>query len=127
MQVQRIQSNNYSTNFGAGRITLDRIGSKELLQYDSIKKIAEENKLDLDIIKGGETKYRPKSDLYIAVAKQDYNERPYIIKGVGCTTAKKKAKAEEASASVYDAVLKALEKLEQNIQKRTGIKPNFIK
>ena len=126
MQVQRIQNNNYNTNFGAGRITLDKISSKELLQYDSIKRIAEENKLDLDIIKGRETKYLPKSDLYIAVAKQDYNETQSLI-GVGCTMAEKNVKAEEASATVYDAVVKALEKLAQNIQKRTGIKPDFIK
>ena len=128
MQVHRVQNNNhYRTNFGAGMITLEGLNANEIMpQYDNIKKIAETCNLDLFIGKWNESKYFPKSYGYTVVAKQEMKELSCIVRGVGLTLKSKESQASELSVAIYDAVIKAVESLAINIEKHTGIKPEFL-
>jgi hypothetical protein len=127
MQIQKIQNNNYNTNFGAGMIKLKNIELKDLLQFDTIKRIAEEDSLDLFISKGKESKYLPRNNNYNVVAKRDIDKFPYSAYGFSCMLTSKTAQSEEVSAKLLELVKTSVDKLAENIKKHTGTKPEFMK
>jgi hypothetical protein len=127
MQVQRVQYNFKSPSFNAGKVNLVHLDKKELLVYDTIKKIAEDNKLDLSIKKGKESKFFPKDDFYFVFAAKQMDKYPFVAYGMGCTIVNKQAQAEDLSVKLYDAVINSIEKLVDNILKYTGIRPEVIK
>lgn len=71
MQIMKVQSNHYCTTFGAGNVMLKNVNPNRFSKYDEIKRIAEEDKLDISIRKADDSKYLPKNDLYIVIAKQE--------------------------------------------------------
>lgn len=127
MEVQKLQNNNIKPSFCAGNVILNRISEKELFQYDIIKKIAQEDKLDLNITKSEESKYFPQSNCYIVIARQEMNTYPYMARGVDCLILNKKSETKEVSAKLYNSVIKSVERLAVKILECTGKRPEFLK
>ena len=126
MQVQRISNNNNNTIFRAGIITLKNIELRDLLQFNTIKRIAEKDGLDLFIAKGKETKYLPRNNCYNVIAKRDIDKFPYTAYGFSYMITNKTAQAEEVSTKLLETVKTSVDKLAENIKKRTGTKPEFM-
>ena len=127
MQIQRVQNTKNNTNFGAGIITLKNIELKDLLQFDKIKRIAEEDSLDLFISKGKESKSLSGNYSYNAIAKRDIDKFPYSAYGFSYMLTNKTDQAEEVSAKLLEVVKTSVDKLAENIKIRTGTKPEFMK
>ena len=133
MQIMKVQSNNYNTAFGAGNVTLKNINPNHFSKYDEIQRIAEEDKLDISIRKADDSKYLPKNDLYIVIAKQDVEQSvagrgkfKLPVHGTSCAISKKNALAGELSEKLYEAVIKSVENLADTIEKHIGQKPKFL-
>ncbi len=111
------------TNFGAGNVQLTRIAPESIPSLKAIKKIAEDKGMDIFITKNKETKYLPKEDMYIVIAKKDI---PVVLRtffsvgkiskhGTGCAILSKKANEEELSTRIYNATMSAIEILEKKL------------
>ena len=116
MQILHGQ-NNAHTSFSAGNVNIRKIKAKNILQYDAIKKIAEDNNVDIFIKKLKESKYIPESNFYIVHSKRKIDECPHVVRGTSTVTVNKYAKTTEISAKIYDAVFKSIEDLSSKIQK----------
>ena len=127
-------NNKCNIMFGTNSVTLSNINPTHFLRYDEIKRIAEEDKLDIFISKSEESEYLAKNDLYTIIAKRDV---PYDangmskfalpIHGTSSVLTDKKASAREISDQLYETVINSIESLAKNIEKRIGKKPNFLK
>ena len=127
MQIIMGHNNNINPSFYAGSVNLRKIRAKNILHYDAIKKIAEEDNLDIYIKKLKESKYFPAQDFYLVYAKHEIDSFPFKVRGTSSAVVSKNAKIVEVSAKIYDAVINSVKCLAENIKTKTGTKPEFLK
>jgi len=125
MQAYKIQ-NHMNTPFGAGTVNIRKIKARNILQLYAIKKIAEEDNLDIFIKKLKESKYLPNKNFYIVYAKHEIDKFPFSARGTSSVIVNKNAKNVEISAKIYNAVLKSIDELSSKIHNITGEKPKFL-
>ncbi len=117
-----------NTNFKAGNVYLKRIDSQKSIQcYDAIKKLAEDKSMDIFITKSKETKYLPREDMYVVIAKKEipvvsrmfFSMEKISRHGTGCAILSKKANEKELSTKIYNATMNAIDTLEKKLAKET--------
>ena len=61
----------HNINFMAGEVNLRRLNPDNINNYDKIKKLAEDTKLDFYIYKNQESKYLPFENSFIVTVKKE--------------------------------------------------------
>lgn len=102
------------TNFKAGNIKLNNINAENLYSFKAIKKLADDYKLDIFIIKNKTNEYLPFNDCYLAFVKNENNKR-----GISCNITKRYMNKTESSVNVFNTVLSAIENLNNKLQKKS--------
>ena len=105
-----------NTNFKAGEIGLKNIDSKNLKTFNSIQKLAEDFGIDIYISKSSDQYHFPSNDFYAAFALSNR------VIGTSCTITKKDMNATEASINIFNTVIKAIENLNNKLNKKAFIK-----
>ncbi len=123
MRITKIDN----TQFGAGKVKLVRILEKDLSNhFKTIKKITDNTGIDILILKNIETNSLPKTDMYSVIAQQEAAIEPYIIHGAERTIIKRSASKDELGAKMLEAVISAVNKLEEKVEKIAGINPQYL-
>ena len=122
MHIEKINN----TNFMAGEVNLRRLNPDNIINYDKIKKLAEETKLDFYIQKNQESKYLPLENSCIVTVKKEDNKYPIPRYGMGCAIVNKSATKEKLSDKLYDAIKDAIKRLNNKILDKTGKEADFI-
>lgn len=123
MRITKIDN----TQFGAGKVKLVRILEKDLSNhFKTIKKITDNTGIDILILKNIETNSLPKTDMYSVIAQQEAAIEPYIIHGAERTIIKRSASKDELGAKILEAVISAVNKLEEKVEKIAGINPQYL-
>ena len=117
----------YNTNFMAGEVNLRRLNPDNIINYDKIKKLAEDTELDFYIQKNQESKYLPCENSFIVTVKKADNKFPIPRYGMGCAIVSKTATKENLSDKIYNAVIDAIKRLNNKILDKTGKEADFIK
>ena len=123
MHIEKINN----TNFMAGEVNLRRLNPDNIINYDKIKKLAEDTKLDFYIQKNQESKYLPCENSYIVTVKKEENTYPVPRYGMGCVIVSKTATIEKVSDKIYNAITDAIQRLNNKIFDKTGKEADFIK
>ena len=108
MRIARIDN----TNFQAGNVVLKNVNTEKLRCFDSVKKFAEDNNLDIIIRKCKDTKYLPLNDFYLIFVKSIKN-----MSGLACVLPRKGLSTEETSVKIFNGVITALEDMFSKINK----------
>lgn len=117
----------HNINFMAGEVNLRRLNPDNINNYDKIKKLAEDTKLDFYIYKNQESKYLPFENSFIVTVKKEDNKFPIPRYGMGCAIVNKNATKEKLSEKIYNAIIDAMKRLNSKIVEKTGKKSDFIK
>ena len=112
MRIAKINN----TNFQAGNVKFRNINAENLQSLESIKKLAEDNSLDIIITKNQYNQYLPLNDFYMAFIINNKNKS-----ALSCTLTKKNLNAKEASINIYNTVIKALENLNNKINNKKSV------
>ena len=123
MHIEKINN----TNFMAGEVNLRRLNPDNIINYDKIKKLAEDTKLDFYIQKNQESKYLPLENSFIVTVKKEDNKYPVPRYGMGCAIVSKTAAKEKLSEKIYNAITGAIKRLNYKILEKTGKEADFMK
>ena len=116
-----------NTAFGAGKVKLKGLDSKDLsVQYDKLRKIANNGCIDLLVLKNQETKALPKNDMYSVIAYQDVAVEPYVIHGFDYSIIHKDAAPIDVGARVLETAINAVKNLNKRVEKIVGIDPGYL-